>query len=451
MLKYPPSEYGRICKEYKHAFKTHLPLHSKTMARSTFKHIFYINRSKQKKNGRYPLMGRITIDGEQVQYSLGEDIASEDWDSRLGRAKGKNEHTQKLNRLIHEHQGKAERLYQSLLWEQGYISAELLKRELLKPEAPKAYLIEEGNRFIAEKQPCVGKTVAKPTFDNYIYATQLIQSYLREQFVREDIAYSELSYSFIEGLNFYLKKERGLSLATIQIVVIFLRKLIGIGQQQRYITADPFVDFKSEQPQHTRRYLTTEELQRILETPIKDKQFERARLLFIFCAFTGLSRVDMQRLKPKHIIRYADGTAEIRIKRQKTDVEAIVPLLPIAEQVLSLFIEGKAEDEHIFPSLTVRKASFARVNIGQICRIDKGLTFHMARHTFATTLCLSNGIAMETLSKMLGHSSIDTTQIYGKITDHKIQEDMTTLIERKQAEFKGYCTAIMGQAEPSTA
>lgn len=421
------------------------------MARSTFKHIFYINRSKQKKNGRYPLMGRITIDGEQVQYSLGDDIASEDWDSRLGRAKGKNEHTQKLNRLIQEHQAKAERLYQSLLWEQGHISAELLKRELLKPEAPKGYLIEEANRFIAEKCPCVGKTVAKPTFANYIYATQLIQSYLREQFAREDIAYSELSYSFIEGLDFYLKKERGLSLATIQIVVIFLRKLIGIGQQQRYITADPFVDFKPEQPQHTRRYLTTEELQRILETPIKDKQFERARLLFIFCAFTGLSRVDMQRLKPKHIIRYADGTAEIRIKRQKTDVEAIVPLLPIAEQVLSLFIEGKAEDEHIFPSLTVRKASFACVNIGQICRIDKGLTFHMARHTFATTLCLSNGIAMETLSKMLGHSSIDTTQIYGKITDHKIQEDMTALTEWKQAEFKGYCTAIMGQAEPSTA
>lgn len=159
----------------------------------------------------------------------------------------------------------------------------------------------------------------------------------------------------------------------------------------------------------------------------------------------------MQRLTPKHIIRYADGTAEIRIKRQKTDIEAIVPLLPIAEQILSLFIEGKAEDEQIFPNLTVRKASFACVNIGQICRIDKGLTFHMARHTFATTLCLSNGIAMETLSKMLGHSSIDTTQIYGKITDHKIQEDMIALTQRQQTEFEDYCTAITSQANPSTA
>lgn len=421
------------------------------MARSTFKHIFYINRSKQKKNGRCPIMGHITIDGEQVQYSLGEDIAPEDWDSRLGRARRKSEENEMLNRLMQEQHTKAERLYQSLLWEQGYISAEILKRELLKKESPKAYLIEEAHKFIEEKRPCVGKTLAKPTFGNYIYATQLIQTYLREQFAREDMAYSELSHSFVEGLDFYLKKERGLSLATIQIVVIFLRKLIGIGQQQRYITVDPFVDYKAELPQRTRRYLTTEELQRILETPIKDKQFERARLLFLFCAFTGLARVDMQRLKPKHIIRYADGTAEIRIKRQKTNVEAIIPLLPIAEQILSLFIEGKAGGELIFPNLTVRKASFACVNIGQICRIDKGQTFHMARHTFATTLCLSNGIAMETLSKMLGHSSIDTTQIYGKITDHKIQADMTELAERKQTEFEGYCTAIKRQAESSTA
>lgn len=394
-------------------------------------------------------MGRITIDGEQVQYSLGEDIAPEDWDSRLGRARRKSEENEMLNRLMQEQHTKAERLYQSLLWEQGYISAEILKRELLKKESPKAYLIEEAHKFIEEKRPCVGKTLAKPTFGNYIYATQLIQTYLREQFAREDMAYSELSHSFVEGLDFYLKKERGLSLATIQIVVIFLRKLIGIGQQQRYITVDPFVDYKAELPQRTRRYLTTEELQRILETPIKDKQFERARLLFLFCAFTGLARVDMQR--PKHIIRYADGTAEIRIKRQKTNVEAIIPLLPIAEQILSLFIEGKAGGELIFPNLTVRKASFACVNIGQICRIDKGQTFHMARHTFATTLCLSNGIAMETLSKMLGHSSIDTTQIYGKITDHKIQADMTELAERKQTEFEGYCTAIKRQAESSTA
>ena len=156
---------------------------------------------------------------------------------------------------------------------------------------------------------------------------------------------------------FYLKSERNLSLATIQVAVIFLRKLIGIGQQKKYIRIDPFVDYKVELPHRTRRYLTTEELQRVLQTPIIDKQFERARQLFLFCAFTGLARVDMQRLKPKHIIRNADGTEEIRIKRQKTDVEAIIPLLPIANQILSLYIKDKKADDLIFPNLTIRKAS----------------------------------------------------------------------------------------------
>ena len=247
-------------------------------------------------------------------------------------------------------------------------------------------------------------------------------------------------------MDFYLKSERNLSLATIQVAVIFLRKLIGIGQQKKYIRIDPFADYKAELPHRTRRYLTTEELQRVLQTPIIDKQFERARQLFLFCAFTGLARVDMQRLKPKHIIHNADGTEEIRIKRQKTNVEAIIPLLPIAKQILSLYIKDKKADDLIFPNLTIRKASFACVNIGQICWIDKGLTFHMARHTFSTTICLSNGISMETLSKMLGHSNIGTTQIYGKITDHKIQEDMTALTDREHSAFEDYCESIARQS-----
>lgn len=153
----------------------------------------------------------------------------------------------------------------------------------------------------------------------------------------------------------------------------------------------------------------------------------------------------MQRLKPKHIHTYPDGTKEIRIKREKTDVEAIIPILPIARQILDLFMEGKSEKDLIFPNLTVRKASLACVNIGQICQITKGLTFHMARHTFATTICLSHGIAMETLSKMLGHSNIGTTQIYGKITDLKMRADMTQLQEREVNEFAEYCESIERQ------
>ena len=405
------------------------------MARSTFKTLFYINRSKEKKNGKCPIMGRITIDGKQVQYSTGKEIAPELWDSRKGRCKGTGEEIKEINRYLQAKEEQAKAKYQELVWQRGYITAELLKCELIEEDKPKGFLLEEAHLFIEDKRPCVGVTIAKPTFANYIYATQLIEAYLRERLGLEDIRYSLLDYGFIEGMDFYLKSERNLSLATIQVVVIFLRKLIGIGQQKKYIRIDPFADYKAELPHRTRRYLTTEELQRVLQTPIIDKQFERARQLFIFCAFTGLARVDMQRLKPKHITHNADGTEEIRIKRQKTNVEAIIPLLPIAKQILSLYIKDKKADDLIFPNLTIRKASFACVNIGQICRIDKGLTFHMARHTFASVITLSAGVPIETVSGMLGHTNLRTTQVYAAVNSERIRQDMQKIQQRIEHTF----------------
>ena len=415
------------------------------MARSTFKTLFYINRSKLKKNGKCQIMGRITIDGQQVQYSMGLDINPNNWDAKHGRCKGDIDEMKNINRILTEKEGQIQTKYNELVWQKGYVSAELLKNCLTEDSQSNGMLMEEADRFIEEKRPCVGISIAQSTFRNYIYDKQLIVSFLLEKYGMSDIGYSRLDYGFVEELDFYLKSKRRLSPATIQMTVIFLRKLISIGQQKKYIRRDPFVDFKAEKPRGTRRYLTTEELKRILQTPILNKQFERARQLFIFCAFTGLARVDMLRLTPKHIHHYDDGTCEIRIKRQKTDVEAIIPLLPIAKEILDIHIKGKQHDDLIFPTLNVSKASFACINIGQICQIEKGLTFHMARHTFATTICLSNGIAMETLCKMLGHSDIGTTQIYGKITDLKIREDMNRLQEHKSKAFSDYTEAIEKQ------
>ena len=151
------------------------------MARSTFKTLFYINRSKEKKNGKCPIMGRFTIDGEQVQYSTGKEIAPELWDSHKGRCKGTGEETKVINHYLQSKEEQAKAKYQELVWQRGYITAELLKRELMEEDKPKGFLLEEARLFIEEKRPCVGITVAKPTFTNYIYATQLIEGYLRER------------------------------------------------------------------------------------------------------------------------------------------------------------------------------------------------------------------------------------------------------------------------------
>ena len=150
-------------------------------------------------------MGRITIDGEQVQYSTGKEIAPELWDSHKGRCKGTGEETKEINRYLQSKEEQAKAKYQELLWQRGYITAELLKRELMEEDKPKGFLLEEAQLFIEEKRPCVGITVAKPTFANYIYATQLIEAYLRERLGLEDIRYSSLDYGFIEGMDFRIK------------------------------------------------------------------------------------------------------------------------------------------------------------------------------------------------------------------------------------------------------
>ena len=162
------------------------------MARSTFKTLFYINRSKEKKNGKCPIMGRITIDGEQVQYSTGKEIAPELWDSRKGRCKGTGEEIKEINRYLQAKEEQVKAKYQELVWQRGYITAELLKCELMEEDKPKGFLLEEAHLFIEDKRPCVGLTIAKPTFANYIYATQLIEAYLRERLGLEDIRYSLL-------------------------------------------------------------------------------------------------------------------------------------------------------------------------------------------------------------------------------------------------------------------
>ena len=149
------------------------------MARSTFKTLFYINLSKEKKDGKCPIVGRITIDGEQVQYSTGKEVAPEHRDSRKGRCKGTGEETKEINRYLQTKEEQAKGKYQKLIWQRGYITAELLKRELMEEDKPKGFLMEEARLFIEEKRLCVvGGTVAKPTFANYLYAAQLIKSYL---------------------------------------------------------------------------------------------------------------------------------------------------------------------------------------------------------------------------------------------------------------------------------
>lgn len=259
----------------------------------------------------------------------------------------------------------------------------------------------------------------------------------------EDIPFKEIDYSFILDYDFFLKTTKRLSLSSAGMRMLLLRRIMDWARKKRLVIGDPFLNYRVGSEPKYRKFLTEEELYKVLQTPIKDRYINYIRHLFVFCCFTGIAITDLQELTPKHIHQNTDGSRELRLTRKKTGVEAIIPLLPMAEEIMAYYkVERRKDNEPLFERITRRRVSGAIKLAGEILQIKKGLTFHMARHTFATTICLSNGIPMETLSKILGHRSIATTQIYAKVVDKKISNDMQQLVNTQKEQLAQFTYSI---------
>lgn len=240
---------------------------------------------------------------------------------------------------------------------------------------PSGPALESFGEYLAQTKERIGIDRALKTFKLRTYQLSLLREYVQKKHKVSDIPLSQLDKAFIEGFEYYLTIDRRLKRSSISSALSTLQTIVRMAVKKGVLDFYPFLGYSYERPKGEPRSITQDELQRIIDLKIEWENYRVVRDLFVFSCYTGLARVDMQRLKPKYIIHNADGTEEIRIKRQKTDVEAIIPLLPIAKQILSLYIKDKKADDLIFPNLTIRKASFACMNIGQICRIEKGLTF----------------------------------------------------------------------------
>ena len=224
-----------------------------------------------------------------------------------------------------------------------------------------------------------------------------------------------------------------------------LKTITIYAQKRGYLLHDPFLNHRFHLEPVNRGFLTDEEILKIANKELGIQRLEQVRDMFIFSCFTGLAYIDVSNLTPDNIVTL-DDKQWIMTKRQKTSVETNVLLLDIPKSIIAKYSHKTYRDGKLFPILSNQKTNSYLKEIADLCGIKKNLTFHLARHTFSTTICLSNGISMETLSKMLGHSNIGTTQIYGKITDHKIQEDMTALTDREHSAFKNYCESIARQS-----
>lgn len=391
---------------------------------------FYLKTNETNAEGHCPIMGRLTVGRSECVFSAKMLAPRSLWMS--GRVKGKSAETVEINRRLDELRASALAIYreQSAIREQ--VMAEEVKCLLLGMAFGQETLLNYFHSFIKHFEKLVGVNRTAKSARSYRNAYEHVAQFLSERLRLSDIPFSALDRSFIDKFDLYLRTERELAPSTIVLYMSRLHTVINKAIATGIITADPFSGYEPPRPERRRRYLTREELQRLMTTPLHSPRLYLIRDLFLFSCYTGISYGDMCRLTAANLETAEDGTVWIKATREKTNVEFEIPLLDLPLHIIDKY-RDTAPDEKLLPMYRNAELNRGLKHLAAACDIDRKLTFHMARHTYATEITLSHGVPMETVSRMLGHSRVDTTQIYAQVTDNKIGTD-TQLLDRRIAE-----------------
>ena len=408
--------------------------------RSTFKILFYINRQKTKADGNTAILCRITIDGKNTAITTDEECQPSEWNTKQGLTTNR-----KTNQRINEFRKLVEKTYRDILTRDGVVSVELIKNRLQGIATNPTTLLTMSKAELISVKESVGKSRAEGTYLNLYYSDKNLREFIENKGV-QDISIATITESLFEEYRFFLKK-RGLKASTINTNLCWLSRLMFRAVSKRIIRCNPFENAKYEKEEKKIRFLQKSDVMKLMAMTMNDRDSELARLMFVFSCFTGLAIADMENLEYSHIQTAADGQMYIRKERQKTKVEFVVPLHPIAENIISHCRNAQAGNEEqqtvkekgvslVFQPHCSRSVMGKNLSIvGKACGIRQRLSYHVARHTFGT-MSLSAGIPIESIAKMMGHASISSTQVYAQVTDNKISKDMDKLIAKQSAKEK---------------
>lgn len=398
--------------------------------RSTFRILFYINRNKAKKNGKAAVLCRITVDGRSAVIATGEECAPEAWQTKSGETGDR-----KINLRLQALRERIEASYTTLLRREGVVSVERLKLRLQGVNETPTMLLEMSTEELRTVEACVGRSRSPGTYQNNRRSDSGLRDFVRSR-GEMDIPIPALAPDFFEAYRFYLKR-RGYAASTTNRYLHWLGRLMRRAIARGVIRFNPFEGVRYETEKYRPRFLQKHEVERLLAFPVRDEATELSRHMFLFSVFTGLAYADLRTLRRSQIETDGAGRPYIRKARQKTHEESLIPLHPIAEQLLSLYLkDDKTEDRRIFPDASYFLLTHRLKAIGKACGLLGPLTFHVGRHSFGT-LTLEAGISMESIARMMGHASVTTTELYARITDQKISEDVDRLIARRRKAGEG--------------
>lgn len=395
--------------------------------KSTFKVLFYLKKNAPKKDGTVPIMIRTTIDGVEKTRSAKVSVNPGRWDKARMRVTGRDAYATKINNALDLWERNIGAKYDTLFHYEGYVTAEKVDNAVMGTDAKKMTLLTFFKQHNDEFKLKVGRTRAENTHRMYCDVYNHVSNFLKLKYNLSDIPLIELKESFIKNFDFYLRCEKNFKANTVRLYMVPLKRLTAMAKDDNIIAIDPFKHFVAEKESVDIGYLTMDEVEAMISADLPTKLLEIVRDMFVFCCFTGISHTDLKKLTRQNIQDFFDGNNWLIYRRRKTDIKSSIPLLEIPKKILEKYRDYQIGNR-AFPVPEYDPCNNLIKIVAGFARIDKHLTFHMSRHTFATMM-LSKGVPIETVSHMLGHSNITTTQIYARITNQKISDDMQKLSE----------------------
>ena len=398
----------------------------------TLKTLFYLKKPKNYKGGKMPVYLRITIDFLPKELSTGVMCDPSYWNNRAERLKDSDSESQKGNLTLSQIEIKARDNFRYLqsMEPNRVLSAQDIKELVTGKEAKRITLLQVFRDHNEKVKALVGQEFSAGTLERYETSFKHTADFIKSFYKTADISIGQVNHIFISEYDFYLRSVRKCNNNTTVKYIKNFKKIILICLASGYISTNPFLNYKPKLKPVSRIALTNEELSLLRNKSFIVERLECVKDTFLFCCYTGLAYADVAALNRSHILKGIDGDIWLHTFRQKTSTATKVPLLDSALTLIAKYVNHPRCEHNIFPLISNQKMNAYLKEIADVCGIEKDITFHIARHTFATTITLSNGVPIDTVSKMLGHTSIRTTQLYAKTMELKISKDMTDLKDK---------------------
>lgn len=396
------------------------------MTTENFKILFIQGKNRINKKNQSPLYCRLTLNGNRKQLSTGINIETEYWDSKNQVILKSHKSAILYNSELDKIKSKVNSIYMILRLQENPYSVEDIHDKYLDKELKKSeFILSYYKQYLSKIKKLVGLEIKDNTYSKFVYVGNHLEAFLKWKYKKTDYPLQDLSLQFLNDFDYYLKTEKKQEQITINKTIQRLRTPIKQAISEGYLDRDPFIMHKSKTVRKTVIFLTTEELKTLEEAVLQQKRLTVIQDLFIFCCYTGLAYYEMSNLSKQNIQIGFDDVNWIQMKREKTQRQISIPILPKAQEI----IEKYSNDINlVFPSISNQKFNSYLKEISAITGIEKRLTHHTARKTFASTVLLYNDVPMEIVSELLGHSNMLITQeSYGKVVQKKVSEEMKKL------------------------